>query len=400
MGVWVTALLGLMLLMSARVSAATDDASDVTADETTLGNALSGRGPGRTKLAARYGGNAASEAAVAKALKWLAEHQFADGGWNFNHGSAPKCQGKCPSPGALGDEARIAATAMALLPFLGAGQTHKQGQYKSEVKAGLQYLVFRMKPSANGGSLYEQGGRMYSHGLASIALCEAYAMTRDRGLQDPAQKALDFIVYAQDPVGGGWRYMPRQKGDTSVFGWQLAALKTGHLAYLRVPADTVTKAYTFLDTVTADQGVHYGYATPGTGQATTAIGLLSRMYLGWRHDDRRLDSGVDWLADQGPSKGNMYYNYYATQVVFQYDAPHEGKLWKEWNATIRDNLVSEQATDGHAAGSWYFPKGDHGADRGGRLYCTSLSALTLEVYYRYLPIYRQQRVRDEALPRK
>ena len=76
---------------------------------------------------------------------------------------------------------------------------------------------------------------MYSHGLAAITLCEAYAMTHDRKLMGPAQLSLNHIVYAQDPIGGGWRYAPRQPGDTSVVGWQLMALKSGHMAYLAVP---------------------------------------------------------------------------------------------------------------------------------------------------------------------
>ena len=74
-----------------------------------------------------------------------------------------------------------------------------------------------------GGALNEPGGNMYAHGLASIALCEAYGMTHDKDLRAPAQAALDFIAFAQDPKGGGWRYKPHQSGDTSVFGWQLAA---------------------------------------------------------------------------------------------------------------------------------------------------------------------------------
>ena len=89
----------------------------------------------------------------------------------------------------------------------------------------------------------EPGGRMYSHGLCSIALCEAYVMTRDKTLLQPAQLSLNHISYAQDPVGGGWRYTPRQPGDTSVFGWQLMALKTGHSSYLKVKPETVDRTW-------------------------------------------------------------------------------------------------------------------------------------------------------------
>ena len=189
-------------------------------------------------------------------------------------------------------EARNGATGLALLPFLGAGQTHKKGKYKSQVKAGLYFLVNQMKVNANGGSLYESGGSMYSHGIGSIVLCEAYAMTHDKSLYAPAQQALNFIAYAQDPVGGGWRYSPRQAGDTSAVGWQIMAMKSGHMGYLRIPPVTVQKAFRFLDSVQANNGAHYGYTDPAANRdATTAVGLLCRMYLGWKKDNPALERG-------------------------------------------------------------------------------------------------------------
>lgn len=347
------------------------------------GNALSGRGAGKGKMIAAAGGSEASERAVAAALKWLANHQMADGGWTFAHGMAPTCHGQCRNPGEQ-VKARVAATGLALLPFLGAGQTHKTGKYKSVVKGGLYFLVNQMKVSPQGGALND-AGNMYSHGIASIVLCEAYAMTHDKGLYTPAQQAINFICYAQDPVGGGWRYQPRQKGDTSVVGWQIMALKSGHMAYLRVPPVTVKKAFTYLDSVQANGGANYGYTDPGAGPATTAIGLLCRMYLGWKQDNPALEKGVKWLSAQGPSKGNMYYNYYATQVMRHW----EGEEWKKWNAVMRDFLVGAQATKGHEEGSWYM-EGDHGGKAGGRIYCTAMATMVLEVYYRHMPIYRKQ----------
>jgi hypothetical protein len=355
------------------------------------GNALEGRGAGKGRLVAEGGGNDASERAVALGLEWLARHQMPDGGWSFDHALCPGCRGQCRNPGDIPD-ARNGATAMALLPFLGAGQTHQTGKYKAQVKAGLYFLVNRMKVGPQGGSLLEPGGNMYSHGIASIVLCEAYAMTHDKGLYAPAQQALNFIAYAQDPVGGGWRYSPRQPGDTSVVGWQIMALKSGHMAYLRVPPITVQKASRFLDSVQANNGAQYGYTDPAPGRdATTAVGLLCRMYLGWKKDNPALERGVKWISDRGPSPGNMYYNYYATQVMHQW----EGDLWTKWNNVMRDQLVKSQAQQGHEQGSWFFPSGDLGASRGGRLYCTSMSVMVLEVYYRHLPIYRKQSTEED-----
>ena len=265
------------------------------------------------------------------------------------------------------------------------------GKYRGQVKAGLDHLVSHAKMDNNGASYHETGGTMYSHGICTLALCEAYSMTADKELMKPAQKAVDYIGYAQDPVGGGWRYMPRQAGDTSVTGWQLAALRSAHLAYLRIPATTLKGASKFLDSVQADGGAAYGYTTPGTGQATTAIGLLAQVHFGWKEDNAALKRGLEKIAERGPSKSNMYYNYYATQLMHH----RGGKEKEKWNTEIRKHLADCQETEGHETGSWFFTPGDHGASRGGRLYCTAMATMILEVYYRHLPIHRKEAVAKE-----
>ena len=357
------------------------------------GTLKDGRGNAGTRVT-RYrsvGCTEAGEAAVAKALKWLGEHQLPDGGWSFDHRVAPNCQGKCSHGGELKD-CRTGATALALLTFLGAGQTHKEGTYKRTVDAGLYFLVQQMKvnQAERRGDLAQGGGNMYAHGLAAIVLCEAYDLTHDKSLAAPAQFALNHIVYAQDPIGGGWRYNPRQAGDTSVVGWQLMALKSGHLAYLNVPKETIAGTTKFLDSVQTESGAKYGYTTAGAGSATTAVGLLCRMYLGWKPDHPALERGVEYLSQTGPSKTNMYYNYYASQVLRHL----EGERWDKWNRELSPFLVESQEKAGHEAGSWHFT-GDHGSSTGGRLYCTAMATMILEVYYRHLPIFGKSAAEDD-----
>ena len=354
------------------------------------GTGLSGRSDAmRKQLAAKAGATKGSEAAVARALKWLALHQLPNGAWSFDHRPSPACRGKCRNQGNLATSFN-GATAMALLPFLGAGQTHQEGKYRRVVEKGLYFLSNNMKvrPGPRG-ELSDAGGRMYSHGLASIALCEAYAMTNDQSLLQPAQYAVNHIVFAQDPVGGGWRYSAKQPGDTSAVGWQLMALKSGHMGYLQVPPQTVAKASMFLDAVSIQQGAFYGYTSPGRGPATTAVGLLCRMYLGWKKDQPGLQAGVKFLSKTGPLKTNMYYNYYATQVLRHWEGPE----WTEWNNEMREWLVDSQSQRGHENGSWYMGGGHSG--QGGRLYCTSMATMILEVYYRHMPIYRKQAAEED-----
>ncbi|MEX2185173.1 MAG: prenyltransferase/squalene oxidase repeat-containing protein [Pirellulales bacterium] len=350
------------------------------------GSDLSGRGMmARGQLIRSGGGTAASEEAVALALKWIVAHQAKDGGWNFDHQQGSTCDGRCRGTGNA-RAARNGATAMALLPLLGAGNTHKSGRYRENVDRGLRFLMLRQDKKT--GSFHEPQGDMYSHGLAAIALCEAYAMTKDRALHDHAQGSLEFIATAQDPVGGGWRYAPRQTGDTSVVGWQMMALKSGLMGYLNVPPKTIKLAERFLDHVQDGDGSRYGYTDSGGEPATTSIGLLCRMYTGWRRERPALLRGVEYIGKTGPSDSNMYYNYYATQVVHHYG----GEAWREWNAKMRDSLVESQEKTGHATGSWYMR--DRFVTQGGRLYCTAMAAMILEVYYRHLPIYRQESVNE------
>jgi len=341
----------------------------------------------------RFGGTSESEKAVAMALKWIAGHQALNGGWTFSHSEI--CHGQCDGSGELA-YATNAATAMAILPFLGAGQTHMEGQYKETVHKGLSYLINRMKVTSGQlpeGSWHEPGGSMYSHGLASITVCEAYAMTRDPDLLQPAQLSLNYLIASQDPHGGGWRYEPRQPGDTSVVGWCVMALKSGRMGNLIIPDATFLGAKNFLDTIGTNKGAYYGYDKPVAKidgrQATTAVGLLCRMYMGWPKEHPGIQEGVKYLAKIGPNAGDLYYSYYGTQVMRHYGGPD----WEKWNSQLRDELIRSQIAEGHAAGSW-LPNGAH-SEKGGRLYSTSLATMILEVYYRHMPLYSQKSAEDD-----
>ncbi len=352
----------------------------------------------KKKLLREYGGSESSEAAVANALKWIAKHQMPNGAWTFMHTAVRNDSGGNP-----GDPARAkafnAATAMALLPFLGAGQTHMQGEYKDLIRRGLLFLVGNGKAKVIGGvptlDFSEPGGTLYSHGLAAIVLCEAFAMTEDPALLGPAQAAINFTAFAQNS-DGGWRYSARgtPPSDTSVVGWHLMALKSAYMGNLIVPPATVRGAIGFLDSVSADEGSQYGYDAPSPTirPACTAIGLLCRMYTGWDKNHPGIKKGVEHLSNIGVSRGDVYHNYYAAQVLRQFG----GESWEKFNTELRDWLVSEQVplSAGGAGGSWFFG-GGHATDAGGRLYVTAMSTMILEVYYRHMPIYAANAGEDD-----
>ena len=362
------------------------DLTTVRAQMSTAGDmrwALSARDPRlRSELVTKEGGTTMTEAAVARGLRWMSNQQRKDGSWRLQGYDVP----------GSGVESPTAATGMALLAFLGAGQTHLHGKYRSEVSQGLAWMLNIQSKDGDLRGRDRSNAAMYGHAQAAIALCEAFLMTGDEALREPAQRSVDFIVSAQYD-DGGWRYSPHNpakavEGDTSVTGWYLMALQSARAARLHVPAETMELAGQFLDRVQSRNGARYAYLPSRSrfpSATMTAEALLSRVYLGWGHDQYGLREGVDYLvSDHAPSMNepNIYYWYYATQLMHHYG----GKPWTAWNKRMSDILTRTQLPRGKHAGSWE-PRGPYSGS-GGRLYVTALSICTLEVYYRHLPLFR------------
>ena len=353
------------------------------------GEGFNSRGTGKRKeMLGGFGGTKNTERAVAAALNWIARHQRPDGGWALDKYTAQCKDDTCTGAGKLNSD--IAATGMGLLPFLAAGQTHQtKGPYQKSIHSGLFWLVKAQKAD---GSLLAGGGNMYAHGLASICLCEAYGLTKDKSIGEAAQAAIKFIESARNAEDGGWRYTPGQPGDTSVVGWQVMAMKSALMSGLHVDPVVLDGAKKFLKSAAtkSKSGGLFSY-TPGASPSAgpTSVGLLCIQYMGTQRSDPAILEGMTFLMRNLPQKDrgrNVYFSYYATQVMHNLPGPE----WDSWNRNMRRVLIETQIKDGCAAGSWdpLKPAPDAWGDAGGRLMMTSLSALTLEVYYRYLPLYK------------
>jgi len=339
---------------------------------------LSGRLQGNKEdLLQAQGGTATTEAAVKLGLEWLARNQRQNGLWDL----------RGPFSNGSNQDNTIAASAMALLAFQGAGHTPKgdpqhpfTGIVRNGWKSLLEYLLEKRGDVRFRGL---HGG--YTEALCTIAICELYGMTKDRRYRKPAIEALEYCLRAQSSQGG-WRYLPRQDSDTSVTGWFLMALQSARMAKLKVPNRVLAGVRQYLDAAASHNGERYAYQ-PGTvaSRAMTAEGLLCRQYLGWKREDPRLLAGTDFLLQQLPDweTRDVYYWYYATQVTHHMG----GEPWREWNEVIRVLLPAKQIKDGSERGSWD-PQGHPHGSAGGRLYVTCMSLYILEVYYRHLPIYQ------------
>lgn len=350
-------------------------------------------GATREKMLREGGGNTRSEACVAAGLKWLALHQGVDGSWSPAgfHKDGKNCN--CNGPG---HDDHMFGTSLALLPFLGAGEAHrgvnKHSIYAKHVERAMKWMV--SKQNADG----VLSGNGYIQGMAALALCELYGLTADPLLKGPAQRAINAVVNWQG-ADGGFRYGPKQNGDTSVTGWHIQALKSGQMAGLNVPNATLAQCINYLDKVSTPDGAVVGYTSPQGSVRTHAIGLLCRQYFGWGPRHPGLAKGVEILRTKhAPLKtyADMYYYYYATQVMHHFG----GQEWDHWNGGVngkpgmRDLLIERQdngqnAERRHQKGSWD-PAGDAFGAQFGRLGHTCLCILTLEVYYRHLPLYRRE----------
>lgn len=355
----------------------------------------------RQKNLASSSGTSESERAVAAALNWLARHQNPDGSWG-----CAKFTSQCKDPsctkhpkggigGGGGADYPTAATAFGLLPFLAAGQTHQtKGPYQKVIENGLLWMTKNQNEETGRFG----GGNMYEHGLATIAICEAYGLSKDPKLKNLAQAAIRFTEDAQNDVSGGWHYTanPPTGGDTSVFGWQFMSLKSAQMAGLKVNPQSLANAKRFLASVSKGKGGGLFSYMPESGPtpAMSSVGLLCSQHSGMKRTDPAMTEGMNYvMANLGGAKNDSYFLYYASQVMHNLPGPE----WDTWNRTTRKHLVSTQIKEDCAAGSWA-PTG-HTA---GPVMSTSIHALTLEVYYRYLPTYAPVYTNEQKieLPKK
>ena len=398
--------------------------------------------PQRQQYAMQNGGDVNTEASVERALAWLARAQGPSGGWNAaEHGAGRPSAALSNRTDAenrqqAGLKANTAMTGLALLSFLGAGHTHTDGQYTETVANGLRYLISQQLPSGDLSGRDQVGreptvrfARMYSHGMAALAITEAYGMTGDPALLSTIQSACQYSLNAMNPRTGGWRYeFPTDDpGDLSQFGWQAMLLNSAstHQSFT-VSQQSRFLMRRFLDSVsTGRQGGLAVYRplpgqVPSAEQATpamTAEAMASRLLLGFPLSPLAAEEGQRLLLNNlpGRSEENLYYWYYATLAMYQLRGdPDSAALttsaasvngirnnsmedaWKLWNEALKQQLCSTQVPVGPQSGSWN-PSCIWGG-YGGRVYSTAVACMCLEVYYRYLPMYKSEQFANQFQP--
>jgi len=368
-----------------------------------------------------------TEKAVLEGLRWLLRHQDENGSWSAAT-LREHCSAEAPCTPAEADRSPAydpGLTGLALLTFLGhgltqeskaiitdtaMGRTHVTGE---AVGRGLRWLIGEIGPD---GSFENYAGSLYNEAIGALALAEAYGISGNKTLRQPAQRMIDHLVAAQktNPTGSGrwgWRYTPGGDAvaDMSVTGWVVMALKSARMSGLRVPQDALDGALQFSHWVTGEDGL-VGYVDPAAaGQPVSghddhfdyhvgtmsALGMLTRAFVAHDIEDPFLELAAARIVQDLPAVGaeglsiDYYYWYYATLALNQLDGPdsprHTGRYWNPWNEAMQAALLGLQDSNAErdvcSRGGWLRP--DRWSYAGGPIYSTALNVLTLEVYYRY-----------------
>ena len=390
------------------VKPATQDSVAFIKSPVTMRSMTGSRSPGSIGAMTRGGagyGDAATEACVLKALRWLKKTQKESGAWT-------------------GD---IANTALAVLAYLAHGETPASKEFGTTVEKAIQYLIDAQTIDGNGVCKFRgAGGTEYGYLICTYALCEAYGMTKNPNAKQAALIALDRIVKNQSPTGG-WDYNMKKtstRDDMSFEGWALQAVKAGKMAGLHPDGldECIKKAIKCLKTRNFKNG-GFNYTAGGGPTGLTATGCLCMQLLGYG-DQQEVNAALDmmrgWLpvfeakgglTAGGPTPGTnpQYYCYYAAQCKYQAGmcqgaTPANVKSWQDWNLAMKQVYPKSMKDAGTIVGIDGKPKACGFWDQGynNPTMGTCLCALQLMVYYRYLPTTQTKagRVEREDAPEK
>jgi hypothetical protein len=300
---------------------------------------------------------------TAKAYEWMASKQNSDGSWS--------------------DQYRTAITGFALIAYMSQGHVPNQGKYGREVAKGIRYLMASQRE--DGYLIGSHGGNMYGHGIATLALSQAWGMTGDEDVKKCLKKAIDLIVKSQCKDNsinhGGWRYDPSPSGaDISVTIMQVMALRGAKDSGIHVPDETMKRALSYINSCydPGTGGYTYQPNNRAPGFARTAAGICVLKLCG--EYDKKIDRSVEYLKKSMESQRDPHYwygHYYACHAFHQVG----GKDWEDYYAAIKKKFIGMQSQDG----SWSRRE----FQQGGPVYQTAIAVIALSVPANYLPIFQR-----------
>jgi prenyltransferase beta subunit len=313
--------------------------------------------------------DAATEAVIKGALKWLAARQAPNGEW--------------ASPNTDERQHPVAITAYALMPFLACGQLPGEGEYGKNVSVAMQYLVDKIQPEGHIGNRAD-GQYMYGHGIACIALSEIYGQTKNPAIRPKLEKAIKLIIAAQNKEGG-WRYRPISfDADISVTVLQVVALRSAKNGGLDVPQKTIDDAVRYVKSCYRTETGGFGYQ-PGSpaGFARTAAAIYSLQVCGL-YEEPTVKKGSQYLVKQFRDGGEWftYGNFYAAPAQYM----QGGETWQRWYENVKRAVLKHVTTQG---GLSHWENRIEGDRYVGPIYHTAVFTMILAMPYHYVPLYQR-----------
>lgn len=364
---------------------ASDAFSPIIMKNLAPGNMSSRSGSGRAAAIGAFGGKWGeyAEAAVLRALEWLRIHQNEDGSW--------------ADKGANNE----AMAGLGILTFLAHGETTASEKYGATVEKAIRYLCARQNEKGHFAKITPSGAAgTYAQAICVYALSEAYGMTRITSLKPVMEKGVQVLIDGQQ-AGGGYDYgfAKKSRRDTSLGGWCCQAMKAAYIAGAENPGLHEAMEKAIGDMKGAQQPEGFFVYADGRGRITnmTAVACLSMQLLG-HGEDKETKDGVHYLSEancswERPDECPLYAWYYISQVKFHVG----GATWSTWNNKFAPQYIRHQNQDGSwdSPGLLGFKEGTDGvtreymgSDYNNKVYATTLAALTLQVYYRFLPTYK------------
>ena len=342
---------------------------------------------GKRRAARAYGMPKGTDKSIIAALRWLKKAQNKEtGGWEAH--KWPGGPNNRPSRGTSNG-----VSGLALLAYLGFGCTDRQpAEFASTVKKAIEYIVNIQRKEGDDGAGSKKGwfgARMYTQGICTMAMAEAYGMTGRKDCKKAAEMGLAYILRKQPPHGAFGYTGPGN--DVSVTGFQVQAIKACLNVGIDVPKAAVERTGRFLKTCMCKN-----YSTPyrinpaaavqaGSGKVSmTAAALTGRLFMGHKRSAPDCVGQADFLTAgdrhlaQAKQTTGYYPIYYLSLSMFNMG----GKYWRSWNNAFNGPMREAQVTAGPEKGSW------SGGGSGGRVFATSMACLSLEVYFRYQRVRR------------
>ena len=405
------------------------------------------------------GGGDNTERAVIRALNWLVKVQNDDGSWgdwqdNYNQKVQLTClallamlaHGETPESerygGALNQGLKLVLSwANAVSPNRGGSWgRHEAGE---DENGNIQY----------------KSNDWYAMSRIAIVLAEGYAITKDPALKEGMDRVVTRLINEMNPSGGfGWHWDERLEKNIDHFsldgGSRLYnALYSAYNAGCEVSGkDYNGKTVTIEDAIDraisaiskrhacAEGGFSYGVQNdrktyPAAGFDSTGVGTFYLFLMGYNGQEAQ--KGYEWLLNHRPngkensemkmdwtnlpSRTSALGWYYMTQALFQATGGR-GAEWRRWNRQMTTALIKEQSREGYwecpadKYEQWEFvrerqrdgsvkeikrKKQYNESKLGGftehnaRIWATVYFTLTLEVYYRYLPTFKEDGTRNK-----